>query len=236
MTCALARRIHTPIRYAGTGRVRRWGIGTRAAAMVILTSLAALVTAIAATLAVAPSTLGIFFLPVTPPSPVVATVDIKPESLQKRSQGASVVAFIELPTGFDVAQIALATVRVCLGTDPCGTGGVPATNPKVGDADADGIPDLKVQFDRALVIALVANIPAPAVVTFTVSGFVGASIFVGSDTVRLVDPTPEGATSSPPPEPTVGPSPTPEGASSSPPPEPTVGPSPTPSPSPSGPL
>jgi len=216
MTCVLARRIDTPIRYAGTGRVRRWGIGARAAAMVIIASLAALVTAIAATLAVAPSTLGIFFLPVTPPSPVVATVDIRPGSLQKRSQGASVVAFIELPTGFDVAQIAIATVRVCLGTDPCGTGGVPATNPKVGDADGDGIPDLKVQFDRASVIALVANIPAPALVTFTVSGFVGGSIFAGSDTVRLVDPTPEDASSLPPPETTVAPSPIPSPSPSGP--------------------
>lgn len=220
MTRALARRIHTPIRWAGAGWVRRWNIGTRAAALVALASLAALVTAIAATLVVAPATLGIFFLPVTPPSPIVATVDIKPESLQKRSHGASVLAFIELPSGFDVEDIAVATVRVCLGTDPCGTGGVPATNPKVGDTDADGIPDLKVQFDRASVIALVANIPAPAVVTFTVSGFVGGSAFTGSDTVRVVDPTPESASGSPPPEPTVTPSPTQ---------------STTPSPSPSGP-
>jgi len=201
MTRALARRIHTPIRWQGTGRVRRWGIATRAAAVVAVASLAALVTAIAATLVVAPATLGIFFLPVTPPSPIVATVDIKPESLQKRSHGPAVLAFIELPPGFDVADIAVPTVRVCLGTDPCGTGGVPAMNPKVDDADADGVPDLKVQFDRASVVALVASIPAPTVVTLTISGFVGGSTFAGSDTVRLVDPTPESASGSPPPEP-----------------------------------
>ncbi len=196
MKGALARRIHTPLRWEGTGRV---------AAVVAVASLAALVTAIATTLVVAPATLGIVFLPVTPPSPIVATVDIKPESLQKRSHGPSVLAFIELPTGIDVEDIAVATVRMCLGTDPCGTGGVPATNPKVGDADADGVPDLKVQFDRASVIALVASIPAPAVATFTVSGLVGGSTFAGRDTVRLVDPTPESASGSPTPEPTVTP-------------------------------
>jgi hypothetical protein len=175
--------------------------------VLVLASLAALVTAIASTLVVAPATLAISFLPVTPPpSPIVATVDIKPESLQKRSQGPSILAFIELPTGFDVADIAVATVRICLGMDPCGTAGVSATNPKVGDADGDGVPDLKVQFDRASVIALVTGIPAPAVVSFTVSGFVGGSPFAGSDTVRLVDPTPESASGSPPPEPTVTPS------------------------------
>lgn len=205
MTRAFSRRIHTPIRWQGTGRVRRWKIGTRVAAVVALASLAALVTAVAATLVVSPAKLGIFFLPVTPPSPIVATVDIKPESLQKRSHGPSVLAFIELPPGFDVADIAVTTVRVCPGTEPCGTVGVPATNPKVGDADADGILDLKVQFDRASVIALVASIPAPAVVTFTVSGFVGGSIFAGRDTVRLVDPTPESTSGSSPPEPTASP-------------------------------
>jgi hypothetical protein len=172
----------------------------------VLASLAALVTAVASTLVVAPATLGISLLQVTPPSPILATVDIKPESLQKRSQGPSMLAFIELPTGFDVAEIAITTVRICLATDPCGNGGVPATNPKVGVADGDGVPDLKVQFDRASVIALVARIPAPAVVTFTVSGFVGGSTFVGKDTVRFVDPTPESASGSPPPEPTMTPS------------------------------
>lgn len=206
MRRAVARRIHTRTRWKGTGHLWRWRIGTRAAAIAALASLAALVTAIAATLVVAPTTLGISFLPVTPPSPIVATVDIKPESLQKRSHGPSVLAFIELPTGFDVADIAVATVRICPGTDPCGTGGVPATNPKVGDVDGDGVPDLKVQFDRASVIAMVASIPTPAVVTFTVSGFVGGSTFAGRDTVRLVDPTPESVSASPPPEPTVTPS------------------------------
>lgn len=184
----------------------RWNIRTCAAAVLVLASLAALVTAVASTLVVAPATLGISFIPVTPPSPTLATVDIKPESLQKRSQGPPMLAFIELPTGFDVADIAVTTVRICLGTDHCGSGGVPATNPKVGDADGDGVPDLKVQFDRASVIALVAGIPAPSLVTFTVSGFVGGSTFAGRDTVRLVDPTPESVSGSPPPEPTVTPS------------------------------
>lgn len=147
------------------------------------------------------------------PIPVAATVDLKPESLGKKSKGQSVTVFIELPSGHDVAKIDVSSLRLCLGESLCGGSGVPADGkPKVGDADDDGVPDLKVTFDRADVIALVADVPAPATVTFAVTGVVAQPdrTFVGTDTVRLVDPDPApAATGTPTAVPTATPAETP---------------------------
>ncbi len=124
-------------------------------------------------------------------SPLRATVDIKPEALEKKSEGNPVIAFIELPAGYDVANIVVSTVRLCRGTDFCANGVVPGSTPppRVGDADGDGVPDLRVSFDRAAVIALVADVTPPATATFTVSGRLSnGRPFQGSDTVMLVSP------------------------------------------------
>lgn len=124
-------------------------------------------------------------------SPLRATVDIKPETLEKKSEGNPVIAFIELPAGHDVGNIVVSTVRLCRGTDFCANGVVPgsAPPPRVGDADGDGVPDLRVSFDRAAVLALVADVTPPATATFTVSGRLSnGRPFQGSDTVMLVSP------------------------------------------------
>ena len=144
-----------------------------------------------------PSPTGTATATATPAPALLATVDVKPESLQKRSQGQPVTAFVELPAGHDVSQIDVDSVRLCLGSDPCGSDGVPpdgapGAKPKVGDYDGDGVPDLKVTFDRAAVIALVEGVKPPATVTFTVSGDVGARTFAGGAAVKLVDPDPKG--------------------------------------------
>lgn len=127
--------------------------------------------------------------PTSTPTPVVATVELKPDSLQKKSKGSPTTVFIELPAGYDVAEIDVGTLRLCLGTDLCSDGVAAEGKPKVGDADGDGIPDLKVTFDRAEVILLVEDVPAPNVVTFTVSGLVAAYLFAGQDDIWLVDPS-----------------------------------------------
>lgn len=142
--------------------------------------------------------------PTTSP-PLAAAVNITPRSLEKKSKGSSVTAFVELPNGYDVSQIDTATVLLCLAPDPlkpCPSG-VPADGkPEVG-AHRHGAPDLRVTFERSEVIRLVADITAPAEVTFAVSGSAGngAFTFVGADTVRLVDP--ESPTPSPTGTPTI---------------------------------
>lgn len=126
---------------------------------------------------------------------VAATVDIKPESLQKKSQGEPIEGFIGLPGSFDVRGIDVATVRLCRGLGPCAsTGSVPTSGkPKVTE---DG--RLKVTFDRAAVITLIADVTPPHQAVFTVSGMVAGRQFAGQDTVTVVDPAPgAGGTSTP---------------------------------------
>jgi hypothetical protein len=171
-----------------------------AAALAVLPA-AGVTIAFAAALIVAPSVLSTTSRDVSGVgAPVPATIDLKPESLQKRSSGAAVTATIELPSGFDVRAIAVGSVRLCAGTTVC-DGGVPASKPQWGDADRDGIADLKVQFDRSRVVALVAGVTPPATATFTVYGFVSRRLFLGVDTVRIVGARVTGASDASPSEP-----------------------------------
>lgn len=120
--------------------------------------------------------------------PIAVVLDLKPESLELRSRGEPLTAFIELPGG-DVSRIDAGSVRLCRTVATC-PGGVPAVGKaKVGDADGDGIRDLKVTFDRAGVAALLVGLVPPTTVQLVVVGLIGTEAwFAGSDTVRLVDP------------------------------------------------
>lgn len=157
--------------------------------IVLLVVILATVMGAAAALEVGGGTLQTFMFPVR----IDATVDIKPDALQKKSRGQPVIAYIELPEGHDVAEVDVSTVRLCCGSADCGDecvapDGPPGAKPEVGDYDRDGIADLKVTFDRAEVIALVADVIPPQTATFTVSGIVASKVFVGSDVVRIVGP------------------------------------------------
>jgi len=162
--------------------------------ILLLVVILATVMGAAAALEVDGGTLQTFVFPVSIERLYLdATVDIKPDALQKKSQGQPVMAYIELPEGHDVAEVDVSTVRLCCGTAPCGDDGVrpdgsPGAKPEVGDYDRDGIPDLKVTFDRAEVIELVADVMPPQTVTFTVSGTVASKVFVGSEVVRIFGP------------------------------------------------
>ena len=165
--------------------------------LVIAVVLVSAVVGSAASLEVNGGTIQVFSFPVhisfptsTPtPTPLAATVDLKPESLEKKSQGDHVTAFVYLPGDYDGEDVDLSTVHLCRGTAPCGTDGIAsADTPKVGKGK--GAPDLTVTFDRGAVIGLLADVPPPATVTFTVSGTTKppTRAFVGSDTLRIVDP------------------------------------------------
>ncbi|MFC1991054.1 hypothetical protein ACFLU9_02770, partial [Chloroflexota bacterium] len=77
---------------------------------------------------------------------IQATVDINPNTLNLKSKGNWITAYIELPEGYDVADIDIGTVLLD-DTVPAETA---LTN--IGDYDADGIGDLMVKFDRQEVI------------------------------------------------------------------------------------
>jgi hypothetical protein len=138
-----------------------------------------------ATLSVAPGTLDIFVLDVSI-APITATVDVKPESFELRGTGVPVTVFVELLEPDDVRSIDVGSVRLCLGVDPCTDGVPPGDRPKVGDADRDGIDDLKLTFDRPAVGALVRDAGPVVHVVVTVSGLVGDRHFAGADLMRVV--------------------------------------------------
>ena len=121
--------------------------------------------------------------------PITAVVDLKPESLELRSRGEPVTAFVELPPGADVGRIDGRSLRLCRTVETCPAGVPIVGRTKLGDADGDGIGDLKVTFDRAGVIGLLSGLRPPTTTVLVVTGLIGTGAwFAGSDTIRLVDP------------------------------------------------
>jgi hypothetical protein len=113
-----------------------------------------------------------------------ANVDVKPDILNVKSQGQSVVAYIEFPSGYDVAGIAVPTVVLTInGLDVSGE----LSPNALGDYDRDGEIDLMVQFDRDASIAALAGMIGNLDVV--VSGELDdATEFYGSDPVEVFRP------------------------------------------------
>ncbi|MCJ7509277.1 MAG: LysM peptidoglycan-binding domain-containing protein [Dehalococcoidia bacterium] len=113
---------------------------------------------------------------------IAASVDIAPDTLNPGRQGNFVTAYIELPKGWDVAEIDMDSVQLCLDEDCTNAEEHPTA---VGDEDQDGIPDRMVKFSRQAVIALLGGRMGD--LTFRVKGEVSASTFEGTNTIRVLD-------------------------------------------------
>ncbi len=115
-------------------------------------------------------------------SPIVATLNIDPDTLNLVSNGNPVTAYIELGEDADVSDIDLVTLELRLnGTviayiEPHPTG--------MGDKDGDGIDDLMVKFDRQTVQQALT----PGAVTMEVFGYLidGVQCFTGTDTITAI--------------------------------------------------
>jgi parallel beta-helix repeat protein len=78
-----------------------------------------------------------------PPSVITATIDVDPDNLNLGSKGKWVTAYIELPEGYDIADINVSSILL--------NGGIPVdvnAPIAIGDYDNDSIPDLLVKFNR----------------------------------------------------------------------------------------
>ncbi len=111
--------------------------------------------------------------------PVPASVSITPRTLNLNSNGKYVTGTIELALPFFTAEIVPASIRL-QGTIPA----VPGTE-LLGDANADGIQELTVKFDRAQFQAV---LPQGEYVPVTVTGDVRNRTFAGEDTIRTLRP------------------------------------------------
>lgn len=112
-----------------------------------------------------------------PQTNISATIDFDPDTLNKKSNGTWVVAYIELPSGYKPADIDISSVRL--------EGTIPAElHPSaIGDHDKDGIPDLMVKFKRSDVINLLSNGER---VTVHVGGNLGTTTFEGIDIIKVM--------------------------------------------------
>lgn len=116
---------------------------------------------------------------------VPSTIDIVPDTLNLSSSGKWITCYIELPTGYDVANVDPGAVKISQ------VNGIPLSSPilssaepsTIGDYDNDGVPDLMVKFNRQAVQNLF--IPAETA-KLTVSGLGAEFIFEGSDDVKAV--------------------------------------------------
>ena len=114
---------------------------------------------------------------VVSPAPLLATVDFEPDHLNLKSKGKWVTCYIELPKGYDVADIVVGTVIL--------NGKVYAESrpTKVEDHDHDGIPDLMVKFSRSDVERVLK--PGDYVVITIGGALKDGTCFEGSDTIRV---------------------------------------------------
>ena len=108
-----------------------------------------------------------------------ATIDIDPDTLTLKKKDKSIIAYIELPSGYRVEDIDMSTVRLIVEND-----NVPAKlkPKKIGDYDKDAIPDLKAQFNRWDLQALASVGEYEA----TVIGEVAGMPFQGSGTILVI--------------------------------------------------
>lgn len=110
-------------------------------------------------------------------APTEAVVDVSPYTLNMRSNGSYVTCYIELAGGLNPADIDVATVTI---NETVAAESFPF---EVGDYDDDGIADLMVKFSRRDLLDTIDDVGR---VEVTVSGLVGAQMFSGTDTIRVI--------------------------------------------------
>ncbi|UCE35951.1 MAG: exo-alpha-sialidase [Thermoplasmata archaeon] len=114
-----------------------------------------------------------------PSSLISAIVDIKPDTLNLKSKGRWITAYIELPYNYTVFDIDISTILL--------ENTIPVENhpTEIGDYDSDGIIELMVKFDRADVEDHI-GIPMNSK-TLTITGeMVTNESFKGNDIVRII--------------------------------------------------
>jgi len=111
---------------------------------------------------------------------IEADVVIDPDTLNLKSQGKWITCYIELPEGYNVADIDVSTVKL---NDIVPAEAEPTS---IGDYDSDGIADLMVKFNMSSVQSILE--PGDSV-EITVTGELNdGTTFEGSDTIRVINP------------------------------------------------
>jgi hypothetical protein len=118
---------------------------------------------------------------VTAPIPEPCTIDIHPDTLNKKSKGKYITCYIELPDAYSVEDINIETIVLSINGSL-----IPATaSPtEIGDYNDNGIPDVMVKFDRQLVQDACGTGAVEMIITCQTYD---ETNFEGSDTVLAID-------------------------------------------------
>ncbi|UCF79413.1 MAG: M20/M25/M40 family metallo-hydrolase [Candidatus Eiseniibacteriota bacterium] len=109
--------------------------------------------------------------------PILASVNVLPNTLNLQSRGRYVTCRIELPRGLPVTDIDVPTVRLN------GSVSAEADSCSLGDHDSNGRVDVVVKFDRERVQEV---LPKGDAVEVAVTGEAGGLPFEGRDTIRVI--------------------------------------------------
>lgn len=112
--------------------------------------------------------------------PVIAMIDIDPDTLNLKSKGRWITCYIELPTGYNVNDIDITTVllenKVYAEHHPS----------KVDDYDGDSIPDIMLKFDKSEIEDILNTSES---IPLTIRGIlINGSQFGGDDAIRVIKP------------------------------------------------
>lgn len=122
-------------------------------------------------------------VPPPEPEPILATVNITPNTINLKSRGNFITASIELPDGFNVNQIDGNTVQISA-IDEHPIEPISADKTRVEELESDNC--LLVKFERRDLI----NVLAPGdEVNITIEGLLtSGEKFIGVDTIRVIEP------------------------------------------------
>ncbi|MFC1929214.1 hypothetical protein ACFLXK_06465, partial [Chloroflexota bacterium] len=113
-------------------------------------------------------------------------IEINPDTLNLKSKGGenAITVYIELPSGFDVAQIDISTVKIRINGTAIGAQSKPTS---VGNHDRDGIADRMVKFDRQALITALNGMTGD--IKLIVSGKLNNGYaFTGEDAIKVINP------------------------------------------------
>lgn len=122
--------------------------------------------------------------------PLEALVDIDPDTLNVKSKGKWITAYITLGEGYSVNDINIDSIAITsIEGNSCPPGYTQFADvdnyvPQVGDRDEDEIPDLTVKFDRQ---ALVDNLCLDDVEIVIEFSLLDGTAFAGQDIIRVID-------------------------------------------------
>jgi hypothetical protein len=110
--------------------------------------------------------------------PIKALIDIDPNTLNLKSRGRWITAYIEMNEDYDINYINISTILLENSIH------VESHPTKIGDIDNDGVPDLMVKFNRRSILNILTKNKS---IILRVSGmFLNGTLFQGEDTIRVI--------------------------------------------------